>query len=224
MPAYDYEAHYQSLRGTGQQGWAGDQYEHGLAKLKETLDRLEREGALPKPPALMLELGCGNGQSSYLLAGKGYEVHGIDISTTAVAWARERFAAAGLRGIFHQGTVCRMPVFADCSFDIVLDGSCLHCLIGGDRDLCLAEVRRILRPDGTFVVSTMSGEPRSDDARARFDPQTRCLMRDRHPYRTLKPLAAIETELGEAGFAIRDRSVRVNPWWDHATLVCSRAA
>lgn len=223
MPAYDYEAQYQSLRDTGQQGWAGDQYEHGLAKLKETLDRLEREGALPTPPALMLELGCGNGQSSYLLAGKGYEVHGIDISTTAVAWARERFAAAGLRGTFHQGTVCRMPVFADAFFDIVFDGSCLHCLIGDDRDACLAEVRRILRPDGVFVVSSMCGEPRSADDQARFDPRTRCLMRDGHPYRTLKPLAAFEVELAGAGFAVWDRRVAVNPWWDHATLVCGRA-
>ncbi|MGO1075515.1 class I SAM-dependent methyltransferase [Inquilinus sp. CA228] len=220
---YDYDAQYRRLRHAGLPGWAGDQYERGLAGVAETLDRLEREGILPAPPARMLELGCGNGLSSYLMAGKGYEVHGIDIAGTVVAWARERFAAAGLRGSFHQGTVCRMPVFADSSFDIVFDGSCLHCLIGGDRGLCLAEVRRILQPDGVLVVSSMCGEPRSGDARARFDSRTYCLMQDDHPYRTLKPLAAIEAELAEAGFAVRDRSVRVNPWWDHATLVCSRA-
>ncbi|OWJ68230.1 class I SAM-dependent methyltransferase [Inquilinus limosus] len=222
-PADDYEAQYRSLREMGQPGWAGDQYERGLARLKETLDRLEREGALPVPPARMLELGCGNGQSSYLLAGKGYEVQGIDISATAVAWARERFAVAGLHGTFHEGTVCCMPVFADGIFDIVFDGSCLHCLIGDDRAACLAEIRRILWPDGVFVVSSMCGEPRSADARARFDPRARCLMRDGHPYRTLKPLSALEAELAGAGFAVQDRRVAVSPWWDHATLVCGRA-
>ncbi|WP_342235718.1 class I SAM-dependent methyltransferase [Inquilinus sp. OTU3971] len=220
---YDYDAQYRRLRTAGKPGWAGDHCERAAARMSETLDRLEREGGLPAPPARMLELGCGNGLSSFLLAGKGYEVHGIDIAGTAVAWARERFAAAGLLGLFHQGTVCRMPIFTDGSFDIVFDGSCLHCLIGGDRGLCLAEIRRILQPDGAFVVSTMCGEPRSDDARARFDPQMYCLMRDGRPYRTLKSLAAIEIELAEAGFAVRDRSVRVNPWWDHATLVCGRA-
>jgi GrpB-like predicted nucleotidyltransferase (UPF0157 family)/SAM-dependent methyltransferase len=223
LPAYDYEAQYRRLRAAGAPGWAGDQYERGLASLTKTLDRLDRDGVLPKPPARMLELGCGNGQSSFLLAGKGYRVHGIDISATAVAWARERFAAAGLRGSFHQGTVCRMPVFDDDSFDIVFDGSCLHCLIGSDRALCLAEIRRILRPDGVFVVSSMCGEPRSDDARARFDPQAGCLMQDGRPYRTLKPLAALEAELSQAGLAVRGRSIAVNPWWDHATLVCGPA-
>jgi hypothetical protein len=69
----------------------------------------------------------------------------------------------------------------------------------------------------------MCGEPRSDDARTCFDPQAGCLMRDGRPYRTLKPLAALEAELSGAGFAVRNRSVAVNPWWDHATLVCGRA-
>jgi SAM-dependent methyltransferase len=223
VPAYDYDAQYRRLLETGQPGWAGDRYERAAAGVSETLDRLEREHALPAPPGRMLELGCGNGLSSYLLAAKGYEVHGIDIARAAVAWARERLAAAGLRGSFYQGTVCRMPVFADSSFDIVFDGSCLHCLIGGDRGLCLAEVRRILRPDGVFVVSSMCGEPRSDDTRARFDLQMFCLMQDGRPYRTLKPLVVLEAELAETGFAVRDRSVHVNPWWDHATLVCGRA-
>lgn len=223
LPAYDYDAKYRSLQEARAPGWAGDQHERAVAGVADTLDRLDRQGALPAPPARMLELGCGNGLSSFLLAEKGYEVYGIDIAGTAVAWARERFAAAGLLGSFHQGTVCRMPIFTDGSFDIVFDGSCLHCLIDDDRGLCLTEVRRILKPDGAFVVSSMCGEPRSGDARARFDPQTRCLMQDGRPYRTLKPLAALEAELVVAGFAVRDRSVRVNPWWDHATLVCGRA-
>jgi ubiquinone/menaquinone biosynthesis C-methylase UbiE len=220
---FDYDAQYRRLRDAGLPGWAGEQYERGAAGVRATLDGLAIKGDLPAPPARMLELGCGNGLSSYLMAGKGYEVHGIDIAWTAVAWARERFAAAGLRGSFHQGNVCRMPGFADSSFDIVFDGSCLHCLIGSDRASCLAEVRRILQADGVFVVSSMCGEPRSDDAKARFDPRTHCLMQDGQPYRTLKPLAALEAELADAEFAVRDRSVRVNPWWDHATLVCGWA-
>ena len=83
----------------------------------------------------MLELGCGNGMSSSLLmARKGYEVHGVDISKAAIAWAREQFTDYALCGTFGQGDVCDMPFLTEHSFDIVIDGSCLHCLIGNDRD------------------------------------------------------------------------------------------
>jgi len=187
---YDYEVQYRRLRAIGMPGWAGHQYQRALAGVTGALDRLE-QGILPPPPGQMLELGCGNGLSSLVMAGRGYEVHGVDIAGMAVAWARERFAAAGLAGSFLEGSVCSMPFFEDGAFDIVFDGSCLHCLIGDERAQCLAEVRRILRIDWAFVVSSMCGEPKSDAPRARFDPKTNCLFEDSEPCRTLKPAAGV---------------------------------
>ncbi|WP_213286773.1 class I SAM-dependent methyltransferase [Bradyrhizobium sp. sGM-13] len=191
--------------------------------MTDTLDRLERE-FLPSPPARILELGCGNGMSwSLLMAGKGYEVHGIDISEIAIVWAKEQFAERRLSGAFRKGNVCEMPFIPDASFDIVMDGSCLHCLIGCDRTRCLQEVHRILRADGVFVVSTMCGLPKSDDAKARFDPVNGQLLQDGRAYRTLKPLKDIVREVMDARFEVRESTVSVNPWWDHATMaVASR--
>ena len=95
---YDYDAEYRRLRAAGLPGWAGVQRARNFARMAEALDRLERE-SFPKPPAKMLELGCGNGMSSCLLmARKGYEVHGVDISETAIAWAREWFTESALSG------------------------------------------------------------------------------------------------------------------------------
>lgn len=157
------------------------------------------------------------------MARRGYEVHGIDISEAALAWAEEAFAEAGLCGSFRQGSVCEMPWFAEKSFDIVLDGSCLHCLIGNDRTRCLREISRILRPEGVFVVSSMCGLPKSDEARASFDPHTGHLLRDGRPYRTLKPLDELARELMDSGFDVQDTRLAVNPWWDHATMICRLA-
>lgn len=185
-----------------------------------TLDRLEHE-TFPRPPARVLELGCGNGMSSSLwMARKAYEVYGIDISDIAVAWARELFDACGLSGSFRQGSVCEMTFFPERSFDIAVDGSCLHCLIGSDRARCLREVRRILRPGGVFVVSSMCGLPKSDEAKARFDPLTGHLLENGRPYRTLRLLPDLVQELEDAGFGVQNTQVGVNPWWDHATMVC----
>jgi ubiquinone/menaquinone biosynthesis C-methylase UbiE len=219
-PMYDYDAEYRRLRAAGLPGWAGSQRERNVARMADTLDRLERE-TFPRPPARVLELGCGNGMSSSLwMAQKGYEVHGVDISETAIAWAEQQFAAAALAGAFRQGSVCEMPFFAESFFDVVIDGSCLHCLIGNDRARCLGEVRRILRCEGVFIVSSMCGLPKSEEAKARFDPQTGHLLENGRAYRTLKPLADIASELMEQGFEVRDSRLSVNPWWDHVTMTC----
>jgi len=112
-PIYDYDAEYRRLRAAGLPGWAGSQRERNVARMAETLDRLERK-TFPRPPARVLELGCGNGMSSALwMAQKGYEVHGVDISATAIAWAEQQFAEAALYGSFRQGSVCEMPFFPE---------------------------------------------------------------------------------------------------------------
>ena len=217
---YDYDAEYRRLRAAGLQGWAGSQRERNVARMAETLDWLERE-TFPRPPARVLELGCGNGMSSSLLmARKGYEVHGVDISETAIAWAEQQFAASALSGSFRQGNVCEMPFFPERSFDVAIDGSCLHCLIGNDRARCLAEVRRILRFEGVFVVSSMCGLPKSEEAKACFDPATGHLLENCRAYRTLKSEAELARELMEQGFELQDSRLSVNPWWDHVTMTC----
>lgn len=90
-----------------------------------------------------------------------------------------------------------MPFFEDGVFDMVADGSCLYCLIGNDRAGCLAEVGRILRPAGVFIVSSMYGSPKSDAAKSRFDSRTGHLLEDDKPNRAQKPVDDIVGELAE---------------------------
>ena len=73
---------------------------------------------------------------------------------------------------------------------------------------------------GVFVVSSMCGLPKSDEAKARFDPQAGHLLKNGRAYRTLKPLAELASDLMEAGFEVQDSRLSVNPWWDHVTITC----
>ncbi|GLS20642.1 methyltransferase [Labrys miyagiensis] len=221
---FDYEAEYQRLRAAGGPGWAVVPQPDRALRLLNRLDQLDRAGIFPPPPACVLELGCGNARTALAMAERGHSVWGIDIAPTAIAWAREIFAEAGQTGDFQIGLASAMPRFSAGQFDAVIDGQCLHCLIGPDRTACLAEVRRILRPHGLFFVSSMVAPPKSAEAQARFDAGRGCLMRDGESYRTLKPLATLTEELATAGFAVKDQALGINPWWDHAMLACRRVA
>lgn len=220
----NYEQEYRRLRRDGLAGWGASHPAKDIDRVVETLDRLEAAGVFPSPAARVLDLGCGNGRAALLMAERGYEVHGIDISETAIGWARERAEAAGLRTAFRQGDVCAMPCFADGRFDVVMDGQCLHCLLGDARSRCLAEVHRILKREGAFVVSSMCGAPKSADARAAFDVDRHVLLAEGRPSRTLMPLEDLELELHQAGFVIEAQWLSINAWWDHVTMICRRSS
>lgn len=215
----DVEAEYFRLKQENHLGWGGKAYQRRLAGWKGTVHELLQDSRVPQPPAHILELGSGNGMVSSLFAEQGYCVQGVELSQEAVEWAQNRFASVGLAGEFRRGDVCSMPYFEDGTFNAVIDGNCLHCVIGSDRARCLAEVRRVLRAGGIFVVSTMCGEPKSEEARAQFDPQAHLLMTNGNSYRTLKPVEALKDEITQAGFQELSSRVSINPWWDHLTML-----
>ena len=204
-------------------GWAGEAQARNLAVAAAGLDRLTRAGTVPKPPARTLELGCGNGAGTRLLAKIGYDVYGIDLAQTAIAWAVESFAEARFDSSFVTGSVCDMHCFENASFDFVVDGACLHCLTGEDRMLGLSEVQRILRSTGTFVVGSMCGVLRTYGSGLCYDSKRQVLTRDGRDYRIIRNLPDLVEEVSLSGFRVIDVSIAENLWWDHATPVCHRA-
>ncbi len=219
---HDVDHIYSQLRQSGHPGWGGEHHSRRLEGWASTVARLVAELTFPRAPAQLLELGTGNGMVASLFTQRGYAVEGIDISHEAIDWARQLFAATTLTAAFHHGDVCAMPFDAG-SFDIAIDGNCLHCLIGDRRRHGLAEVERVLRPRGVLLVSTMCGLPKSDDARAQYDAATRTLRRGGAACRTLLPAEDIAREIAAAGFQVISQEIAENSWWDHLTLLARRA-
>lgn len=92
----------------------------------------------------LLDLGCGPGNMLDYLARRG-EVYGSDYSADALGFCRSRDYHRLFRADFQ-----RLPV-ADASFDIV---TCIDVLEHLDDDVrAIAELRRILRPGGTLLVT-----------------------------------------------------------------------
>jgi SAM-dependent methyltransferase len=96
------------------------------------------------------DAACGTGYGARpLLAGGALQVDGFDVSAAAVAEARRLHAGPGIR--FEVADVTRLPT-ADCTYDLFL---CFETIEHVQDDLALLrEVKRVLKPDGTFVCST----------------------------------------------------------------------
>lgn len=217
-----YEKHYRQLRAEGAAAWAGEGFPRAKAQQEKVFGWLHTQRYLPEPGSAVLELGCGNGaMAAQSLAESGYAVWGVDWSETAIRWAEERFDQAGLTGKFIVGDVCNIHSCADSMFELIIDGSCLHCLIDDARRRFYAEVKRLLRPGGRFVIGSMCGTPRYSEDRGTYDPRRHHLLKEGRPWRTLMPLTDLTDEIQSAQFSVEALTVNENEWWDHATIVCS---
>jgi SAM-dependent methyltransferase len=100
----------------------------------------------------ILEVGCGTGNNLWFCAREGFAVAGVDGSATAIEWARQRFAEEGLDGDLRIGDFTALP-FPDSAFDLCLDHAALSHTTAAGAAQAVAEVHRVLRPGGKFLVN-----------------------------------------------------------------------
>jgi ubiquinone/menaquinone biosynthesis C-methylase UbiE len=100
--------------------------------------------------ARLLDLGCGNGYLSRILAGSGAEVTGVDPSENMIALALDREARDPLGVKFAVASTGDLSPFVDGEFDVIVANHVLTAVV--DLDGALAEVDRVLRPGGRLVA------------------------------------------------------------------------
>lgn len=108
-------------------------------------------------PGRALDIGCGHGRNAVYLARQGFEVEALDLSATALQWARDRAAEAGVRVAWRQESVFDAQLAAG-RFDLVHDSGCLHRIAPHRRDQYVDLVARALRPGGWFTLTTFRPE------------------------------------------------------------------
>jgi len=98
----------------------------------------------------LLEVGCGRGGGAAYVARAlaPARLVAVDLAPRAIALCRRRFQMDNLS--FEIGDAERLP-FSDGAFDVVLNVESSHCY--GRFERFLAEVRRVLRPDGRFLYA-----------------------------------------------------------------------
>jgi SAM-dependent methyltransferase len=97
----------------------------------------------------VLDGACGAGYGSALLATRARRVLGVDRSAEAIAYARTRYRAGNLEFVEDDLLALGVP---DGSFDVVCAFETIEHV--DDRERYLAEVTRVLRANGVYLVST----------------------------------------------------------------------
>ncbi|WP_030266137.1 class I SAM-dependent methyltransferase [Streptomyces sp. NRRL B-24484] len=106
-------------------------------------------GWLPEAPSHVLDLGCGTGSLSLLLARQGHHVTGVDLAPAMIDRARAKLAAAGLEAAFHVGDAGDPPARPG-GYDALLSRHLVWTL--PDPPAALRHWVSLLRPGGTLLL------------------------------------------------------------------------
>jgi len=165
----------EQIKPYGQQGSKHEQVEAMFDNIAPTydilnhtlslgIDRLWRRSAIKRIKKLslltanrstltILDVATGTGDFAILAAQKlnANRVVGIDISDGMMAIGREKVEKLGLSDtIIFQHEDCEHLSFADGTFDVVMSAFALRNF--QNLAACLAEMRRVLKPQGSIVV------------------------------------------------------------------------
>lgn len=150
----------------------------------------------PLAGATVVDLGCGDGLNTVILASLGADVLSVDISDKSLELTHERARANGVAGrvtLIHSDAAA-IPV-ADAAADRVLCAAILHHV---DCVATASQIRRVLKPGGTAVFTEPLAGPRLFEAVKRLLPRSEGVTDDEQPL-TMAQVRAVSDAVGHAG-------------------------
>ncbi len=158
----------------------------------------------------VLDVGCGLGGPARTMAAEfGAQVVGLEIVTEFCRAAAMLTEWVGLTDqvSFREGDMRAMP-FADAEFDLVMT---LHTILNvAEKDLLFAEIHRVLKPAGGFLVYEVCGQ---DDAALHYPVPWATSASISH----LLPAAKLRSQITAAGFTEKhwsDTTQKALDWFD----------
>lgn len=124
-----------------------------LGKPRRLLVDLVEKGVVK--PGKALDICCGAGTNTVYLAKKGFKVTGIDISSKAIEYAREKAERANVKIRLMVQNFLALP-FEGEEFDFVFDMGCFHHVEIEDRDTFIGGVFRVLKKGGLYLMTCFS--------------------------------------------------------------------
>lgn len=131
------------------------------AEINDAVYRPHIERELPAAGARAVDLGCGSGRFTGLLADRCRQVLAVDIAEREVAIAQAKRARPNIE--YRVGSLLDLSPEKDGRFDVVLSVNTLfHLFAEHDVDAVLRHVRSLVAPGGAAViVDIVSPGPRA---------------------------------------------------------------
>lgn len=101
---------------------------------------------------VILDIACGEGYGANLLAQSAKRVVGIDIAQDAIDFAQENYKKDNLA--FLRGSADQIPIIENNIFDVIISFETIEHISEEMQKHFLIEVKRLLKHDGIFIVST----------------------------------------------------------------------
>jgi SAM-dependent methyltransferase len=137
--AGDVEAFWEAHYGTHDRVWSGDPN----AVLVDEVEGLR--------PGTALDLGCGEGGDAIWLAQQGWQVTGVDVSSTALDRAAEEAARRGVGDRIDWQRHDLATSFPEGTFDLV-SAFFFHSPVEIPREAVLRRAAAAVRPGGTLLI------------------------------------------------------------------------
>lgn len=98
---------------------------------------------------IVLDIACGEGYGTNLLASSAKEITGIDIDYNTISNAQIKYTKKNIR--FKKGSISQIPE-PDSTYDAIVCFETLEHIT--EHEIALKELKRVIKPDGILIIST----------------------------------------------------------------------
>ncbi len=122
----------------------------------DVLENLVRTGKIT--PCKTIDLGCGTGNYAIYLAGEGFDVTALDISSSAIKIAKNNASQKGIDCNFIVADILGDLKQIQSTFNFAYDWELLHHIFPSNREKYIRNVYRLLNPGGQYLSVCFSEE------------------------------------------------------------------
>lgn len=106
----------------------------------------------------ILDVGCGTGRHAIELTKRGYQVTGIDLSESQLAWARAKAAEQHLDMDFRRCDARQLPFHDEFDVAIMLCEGAFPLMETDEMNFeILKNVTRAIKSNGKLIFTTLNG-------------------------------------------------------------------